>query len=208
MLIAIIGAGQVGGTLGRAFQKAGHTVAYGVRDPADPKVAPLKKESKATVTLPRDAVKGADVILFATPWPATRAAVESVGPLAGRIVVDCTNPIRSDFADLEAGPKSGGEQVQEWAKGAKVVKCFNQVGFEVMADPHCGGGRAVMFTAGDDEGARSLVAGLASEIGFEGLALGPLSLARHLESLGWTWIHGAVKAKAFGRRDAYAVLRR
>lgn len=207
MRLAIIGAGHVGGTLGRAFCKAGHQVVYGVQAPSDPKHEPFRRDG-STVALPVDAAGGADVILLATPWGATQAAITSLGVLTGRIVVDCTNPIRKDFSDLENGPKSGGELVQEWARGAKVVKCFNQTGFENMAQPVYEGRRAVMFAAGDDEAARTTVAQLASAIGFEGIAIGGLALARHLESVAWTWIHAALKAKVFDRTAAFALLKR
>jgi 8-hydroxy-5-deazaflavin:NADPH oxidoreductase len=90
MRIAIIGAGSVGGTLGQAWLKHGEDVVWGLRNVADPKYAALPKER---VKPPAEAVEGADIVVIATPWPATEAAVKSLGSLAGKVVIDCTNPL-------------------------------------------------------------------------------------------------------------------
>ena len=90
MRIAIIGAGSVGATLGRAWIKHGEDVIWGLRNPADPKHAALPKER---VKAPAEAVKEAEVVVIATPWSAAEAAIKSLGSLAGKIVIDCTNPL-------------------------------------------------------------------------------------------------------------------
>ena len=90
MPVAIIGAGAVGATLGQAWLKHGQDVIWGVRNPADPKYAALAKER---VKAPAEAVKEAEIVVIATPWSATQAAVKSLGSLAGKIVIDCTNPL-------------------------------------------------------------------------------------------------------------------
>jgi predicted dinucleotide-binding enzyme len=90
MPLAIIGAGAVGATLGQAWLKHGQDVIWGVRNPADPKYAALAKER---VKAPAEAVKEAEIVVIATPWSATQAAVKSLGSLAGKIVIDCTNPL-------------------------------------------------------------------------------------------------------------------
>jgi predicted dinucleotide-binding enzyme len=207
MKIAIIGAGNVGGNLGRALSKVGHQISFGTNDPNNPKLQGLVKDTGAILGLNSLVVKDADIVILATPWHATKAAVESAGSLSGKIVVDCTNPIKADFSDLEPG-KSGAEQIQEWIPNSKVVKCFNQTGFENMGNPDYGSAQAVMFAAGDDEASCKAVANLANQIGFEGIAIGPLKLSRHLESLAWVWIHAALKAKVFDRSAAFGVLKR
>ena len=65
MRIAIIGAGSVGATLGRAWIKHGEDVIWGLRNPADPKYAALAKER---VKAPAEAVKEAEIAVIATPW--------------------------------------------------------------------------------------------------------------------------------------------
>ena len=79
MKIGIIGAGNVGGTLGKAWAKKGHAVCYGVRDIHDPKVADLLQaggpNTRAGSTA--EAASFGEVVLLATPWHATEAAVKS-----------------------------------------------------------------------------------------------------------------------------------
>ena len=88
MRIAIIGAGSVGATLGQAWIRHGEDVTWGLRNPADPKYASLPKQR---VKGAEEAVKDAEVVVIATPWSATEAAIKSIGSLAGKIVIDCTN---------------------------------------------------------------------------------------------------------------------
>ena len=93
MPIAIIGAGAVGATLGQAWLDHGQDVIWGLRNPADPKYAALAKER---LKAPAEAVKEAEIVVIATPWSATQAAMKSLGSLAGKIVIDCTNPLGVD----------------------------------------------------------------------------------------------------------------
>lgn len=90
MRLAIIGAGSVGGTLGQAWLKHGEDVVWGLRNANDPKYAALPSER---VKPPAEAVEGADIVVIATPWSATEAVVKSLGSLAGKVVIDCTNPL-------------------------------------------------------------------------------------------------------------------
>ena len=90
MRLGIIGAGNVGSTLGRAWLKAGEDVVFGVPNRADPKYRTLPQERLRT---PAEAARNAEVVVLATPWPATETAVKSLGDLAGKILIDCTNPL-------------------------------------------------------------------------------------------------------------------
>ncbi len=128
MNIGIIGAGNVGGALGKPWTATGHNIKFGVRDANKPEVVALlgKCGANASASSVAEAAAFGEVIAIATPWPATRPAIESAGDLAGKIVIDCTNPVRPDLSGLAIGhTTSAGEQVASWAKGARVVKCFN-----------------------------------------------------------------------------------
>jgi predicted dinucleotide-binding enzyme len=103
MRIGIIGAGSVGGTLGRGWARAGHEVTFGVRDAADPKSAKLAEETGAKVASVPAAAAFGEVVVFATPWEATQEAVRNAGDLAGKIVFDCTNPLAPHLAGLTHG---------------------------------------------------------------------------------------------------------
>jgi 8-hydroxy-5-deazaflavin:NADPH oxidoreductase len=204
MRIAIIGAGNVGQALGQGWEKRGHQVHYGVRNPGDDKYHNL---SAAT---PREAMADADAIVLATPWPAIEDAVRGLGDLAGRILIDCTNPVgmQSDGLGLVLGyVTSGGELVAQWAAGASVFKAFNTTGFNNMADLSGYEVTPVMFVAGDDAAKKPLVMGLARDIGFEAVDAGPLRMARLLEPFGMLWIDQALN-RGMGRDFAFAVVRK
>src|SRR6185369_3237530 len=143
MNIGIIGAGNVGGTLGQAWAALGHKVKFGVRNPTDEKVMALLKRCGGTASAGAvsEAAAFGEVIVLTTPWDGARSAIESAGAgkLSGKILVDCTNPLALG-ANLMAGltlghTTSAAEQVGEWAKGAKVVKAFNTTGAGNMASP-------------------------------------------------------------------------
>ncbi|MDH3215492.1 MAG: NADPH-dependent F420 reductase [Candidatus Krumholzibacteria bacterium] len=210
MKIAVIGTGNVGGILGARWSEVGHEVTFGTRDPASPKVKSLLKltENKARAASVLDAVSSSEVMVLATPLKAARDAIAVAGDLIGKILVDCTNPIGEgpDGKTMGAG-KSAGEQVAEWARGARVVKAFNTTGSNNMADPAYGDHKATMFICGDDTAAKAVVSKLAAELGFEVCDGGRLSTARLLESLAMLWIHLAY-SQGLGREIAIALLKR
>jgi hypothetical protein len=206
MNIAIIGAGNVGRALGNGWAKS-HRVTFGVRDPASPKNADLDPAMFGVTTV-GDSVRGADVVVLATPWGATRAAIAACGDLAGKVVLDATNPLLPNLAGLDhPGGKSGGQQVAEWAKGAHVVKVFNSTGSNNMADPRYGDARAMMLYCGDDAAAKHAAKGLAEDLGFDCVDFGPLANAAYTENLAMTWIWLAYKG-GIGRDIANGLLRR
>jgi len=196
MKIGILGAGNVGATLGTRWAKGGHQVVFSSREPDSQKmkdvVAKAGPNSKAASVA--ETVKSSDVIALTTPWTAAQDALKEAGNLSGKILVDVLNPLLPDLSGLEVGnTTSAGEMVAGWAKGAKVVKAFNTIGFPVMADPAINGKPVVMFYCGDDAGAKETVAQLAKELGFDARDAGPLTQARVLEPLALLWISLAYK---------------
>jgi hypothetical protein len=203
MQIAIVGAGNVGKALGKRLALAGHEIVYGVRDPAKD----YGLGSAAVRDVPGAATAG--VILLSTPWDATEAACRALGPLQGKIIVDCTNPLAVTARGLGlivGHSTSGGELVAGWCPGASVYKTFNQTGFEVMADPGRYHPKPVMFVAGDDASRKPTVLGLVRDVGFEAVDAGPLAAARLLEPYGMVWIEQVVKFGA-DRNFAFALAR-
>ncbi len=210
MKIAIIGAGNVGGTLGTAWAAKGHDVVFGVRDPRDTRVQALVKAAgdRARAASVQEAAAACDLVVLATPWDATQDAIKSAGPLAGKILVDATNPLEPDLSGLALGHHtSAGEEVARRAPGAKVVKAFNTIGAQHMANPRFGSQRASLFLCGDDAGAKKTVAGLAEALGFEAVDAGPLAQARLLEPLAMLWISLAY-AQGQGTDIAFKLLRK
>lgn len=208
MRICVIGAGSVGGTLGSRWAAASHEVVFGVRDPRSEKVKDLLKTlCNARAAEIAEAASESEIVVLATPWPAARDAIQSAGNLSGKVLLDCTNPLKSDLS-LDAGhTTSGAEMVAGWATPARVVKIFNTTGYGNMANPHYGDQAATMFYAGDDSEAKQTAARLASDLGFEPVDAGPLKNARLLEPLAALWIDLAM-VRGHGRDIAFKLLRR
>ena len=210
MKIAVIGIGNVGGTLGSAWEKAGHEVIFGVRDPDSEKVKTLLKRTgqKTQAATVAEAAAAVDIIVLATPWSAAQDAIKAAGNLTGKIVVDCTNPIAPDLKGLSIGTTtSAGEQVARWAEGAKVVKAFNTTGSGNMASPDYGSQPVTMFICGDNPEARESVAQLAKDVGFEPCITGPLYHARYFEPMAMLWVDMAY-VQGRGPQFAYKILNR
>ena len=167
--IAIIGKGNVGSALQKGAQRAGYEVRTTGAEPEDVRAA------------------GAwgDVIVLAVPAAARRDAIEELGDIEGKTLVDPTNLLDDDWSyagDLE---KSGAEEVQEWAPGARVVKAFNTVFAQNMSTGEVKGEPLSLLVAGDDAEAKGQVLDLGKAIGFEPVDVGPLPNARYLEALGF-----------------------
>jgi hypothetical protein len=206
MRIAIIGTGNIGGTLGRRWA-ARHEVAFGTRRPEDAKVQALVAAAggSARAASAHEAAAFAEVVVLATPWSAALEAVRSAGDLAGKVVVDCTNPVGPGLRhDLASG--SGAQTIAAEIPSARVVKAFNTAGYEVFADPRFGTEAASLFLCGDDPAAKDTVAGLARELGMEPVDCGPLGQARRLEELALLWI--SLAAQGQGRSHCFRLLRR
>jgi NADPH-dependent F420 reductase len=209
MKIAVLGTGDVGGTLGKGWAAKGHQVFFGSRKPDSDEVRELLAAAgpNACAVGPAEAVASADVAVLAVPWGAARQVVESIRDWKGKILVDCTNPIASDVQLALGTTTSAAEQIAGWAKGARVVKAFNTTGWNNMADPIYPSGPITMFIAGDEAAAKAVVAGLAGDLGFEPVDSGALRVARYLEPLALLWITLAV-VKDLGRNIAFKLVRR
>lgn len=202
MKIAIIGAGKVGGALGRGWAKAGHTIIFGVRDPAGGKTKPPLAEigaAASSVVVP-DAVRAGDVIVLATPWESVPDVITAMGDMRGKILIDCTNPLvlnAEGSLGLSLGSStSGAEEVARLATGARVAKAFNTYGWENFADPvypAYGDLKPAMFHCSDDDEAKEIVERLARDLGFEPVDTGGLGMARTLEPLALMWIRLSIR---------------
>lgn len=201
MKIAVIGSGNVGLALGQGWASR-HEVVYGVRDVNKPK-------PEGTVFLPAaEAAAWAEVVVLAIPWQGAFDIVAGLGSLAGKIVIDCTNPLAADLSGLTVGhTTSAAEQIEPFASGSYFYKAFNQTGSDNMANPAGYSPAPVMFVCGDDATHKPTVLGLVSELGFDAVDAGPLSAARLLEPLAMLWIHLAY-SQQLGRNFAFALLRR
>ncbi|WP_298159992.1 NAD(P)-binding domain-containing protein [Brevundimonas sp.] len=180
MRLGIIGAGNIGGTLGRHWVKAGHEVMFGVRSPQA--LQPLLQEfgARAHGGSGLDAAAFGDAVVFAGPygaWP--DVARENLAALSGKVVVDAANPYPArDGSIAEAVAAMGrgsGAYTASLVPGARLVKAFNTVYWVDLRD-EAGrpGERLAMPIAGDDADALSLVGVLADDAGFDPVIVGGL----------------------------------
>ncbi|HSU16388.1 NADPH-dependent F420 reductase [Longimicrobium sp.] len=213
MKIGILGTGVVGQSLGLGFAGRGHEVMMGSRDPGSDKVREwaAKAGGRASAGTFAQAAAFGEIAVLATAWSGTESALQLAGAenLAGKVVIDVTNPL--DFSTgaprLALGfGDSGGEQVQRWLPGAKVVKAFNIITAGEMVDPDFPCGPPTMFICGNDDGAKHAVAGICTDFGWEIVETGGIDGARLLEPLAMLWIVHGIRTGAW--THAFKLLRK
>jgi len=193
MKIGIIGSGIVARTLASGFLAHGHEVALGTRDPG--KLAEFAAEHpSARIGSTAEAAAFAELAVLAVKGGGALQAARDAGPhLAGKTVLDATNPI-ADAPPVEGvlsfftGPnESLMEQLQREFPQVKFVKAFNSVGSARMVDPKFAGGPPTMFIAGDDAQAKAAATRILAEFGWDVADMGPAIAARAIEPLCVLW---------------------
>jgi len=208
--IAIIGAGNVGASLGTNLSRHGYPLRFGVREGSDVKELLAKCEGRAEAASVSAAAQWADVIFLAVPAEAAQEAVRSLGDVKGKVLVDCTNPVAWGADGPRLVPPAEGSVTATLAKafpGLRVVKGFSTFGAEFHLDPRVGDTSVDVQLAGDDTEAKALVSSIALKAGFTPIDVGPLRNAALLESLAVLWIHLALKGGQ-GRQVAFKLLKR
>jgi predicted dinucleotide-binding enzyme len=185
--VAVIGPGRVGTPLGKRLGQAGWPIVYGARDRSRDGLADIVNASgpEARLLSPEAAAQAARVILFAVPWAGARDALQSLGDLAGKFILDATNPLRYENGlEFEVDvPHSAAELIQSWAPGAAVAKAFNTTNFRIMADPSVVDGPISIPVASDDRDAKAIAERLVTDAGFHFADAGPLANAHYLEKM-------------------------
>jgi predicted dinucleotide-binding enzyme len=185
MNITIIGAGNMGRALVKQLSGAGHQITVTARDLN--KVRQLASEFPRTAAADAGSAVGADsVVIIATGYNDAVPALQSLGDLAGKIVIDITNPLTADYMNLTIGHStSAAEQIAAALPGALVVKAFNTVFAQVLAEgPQLAGKQVPVFYASDSERAGQTARSLIESTGFTAIDAGPLKNARYLEPVG------------------------
>ena len=185
MKIGILGTGNLAATLGRAWVSAGHSIVITGRNPGHAMAAAEEIGAAAVAVGPRDLANLADIVVVAVSWDGLESALMLVGgpegALAGKTVVDCTNPI--DYATGRLLPASGSaaEAAARVAAGANVIKALHL--FAGTSWPFTGERDAapVVAICGDDPDALSLAGALIGDIGGHTAVLGGLDAARQAE---------------------------
>ncbi|MEO7050396.1 MAG: NAD(P)-binding domain-containing protein [Rhodanobacter sp.] len=185
MNITLIGAGNMGSALTKQLTRAGHAVRITTRDLAKAQALAAANPG-AVASAAADALAGSDVVIVATAYADAVPALRSLGSLAGKLVIDITNPLTADYMGLTLGyDTSAAEEIAKALPEAEVVKAFNTLFAQVLADgPQFANGQvASAFFAGDNEHAKQTVKALIESIGFAPVDAGPLKNARYLEPL-------------------------
>ena len=208
MKIGIIGAGDVGGTLGMRWRQKGHEIMFGIRNRQSQNVQKLiELDKNLEFGEIRETVAFGDVIVFAVPWDSVEETIRIAGNLTDKILIDPTNPLTPDLKGLALENTSAAETMSNLAKCAKVVKAFNMIGAKTLNNLIYDSQRADLFICGDDSHAKQIVRELAIDIGFDVIDVGPLVNARLLESLALLWIELAFRQQ-MGPNIAFKLLRR
>jgi len=187
MRYAIIGSGKVGQALATAFARKGLEVAIASRRSAEA-LAPIAKAIGPTISPKslKDAVQ-ADIVLLAVPFGTQKDIAKAAESWQGKIVIDVTNAY--GVAPEELGNLPSSVVISQAFPGAKLVKAFNSLPAEVLAeDPNVKGGRRVVLLSSDDEGAATRVSTLVEQLGFAPVQLGKLAEGGLLiQARGKTW---------------------
>lgn len=192
MNIAFIGAGQVGAPLAAHLADAGHTVVLAEGKEGSATVAAAKARSPRLSSRPMaEAVEGAEVVFLATPFGANESILRPLAhALAGKVLVDCTNPVGAGLTHGLKSERSGSELLQSLVPSASVVKAFTIYGFENFEDPSypAYNVKPAMLFCGDDRAAKEKVGALITDCGFEPVDVGGLVQALHLEHMTLMWV--------------------
>jgi predicted dinucleotide-binding enzyme len=211
MKLAFIGSGNVGASLADRLERAGHQVTLASDRPGSESVqAAVAKNARLRVAPTRQAVQEAEVVFVATPFGVLESVLPPVAAeLAGKVLVDCTNPVGPGLKHGLDSRQSGSAHVQALAPGAKVVKAFSIYGYENLEDsayPGYGVKPAMLF-CGNAPDARQAVGTLIAELGFEPVDVGGLEQALHLEHMTLLWVR-MVRMHKHSPHLVWAALRR
>lgn len=203
MRIAVLGTSAVGRAVAGRTAELGHETTMGTRDPAataarDEYAAWHRDNGEVRLATFADAAKDADLIVNATGGDASLAALDAAGDLAGRVILDISNPLdhSTGFPPtmFVSNTDSLGERIQRALPDAYVVKALNTMNNAVMVRPRdLADGDHTVFVCGDSETAKATVTQLLQEFGHRDVFdLGDITAARGAEMYVALWIRMAM----------------
>ena len=203
MKIAVLGAGNIGGTMGKKWAAAGHEVVFGVRDVTSPKVTVLSQElgKNGRIDTIANALAFGKVVLVAIPHNVVAAIVTAhAEALAGKIIIDASNKFGAPVVNNL-------ETIGQVVPTAGLFRAFNALGWEIFANPQFGDVQVDHFYCGPDDEKRPLVEQLIAEVGVRPVWVGGLETAPVVDVLGTLWVTLAFR-QGWGRSIAFKMLER
>jgi predicted dinucleotide-binding enzyme len=199
--IAVLGAGNIGGTLGRKWVAAGHPVAFGVMEPGSPRAQALRADVGQTATIGgvAEALEGAEVAVLAVPSGAVDELIRAhASQLDGLTIVDAANR-------MGGGAMNSVAALSTAAPAARVYRAFNSLGWENFADPVFDGVQADLFYAGPDGDARTAVERLINDVGLRPVYVGGPEQVDVVDAVARLWFALAL-GQHRGRHLAFKML--
>ncbi len=190
MKVTIIGAGNMGRSIAYTLARGGNAVTLIDRDPAEASALANEVRAahpKATVeTSTLEQPLEGDVVVLAVWYNASQELARQLREqLAGKIVVDISNPLNETYSGLATAPgTSAAEELARLIPESKVVKAFNTTFAGTLVQGQVAGQPLDVFVAGDDQAAKQAVIDLVTAGGLRGIDVGGLERARQLENLG------------------------
>ncbi|MEN5029020.1 NADPH-dependent F420 reductase [Pseudomonas sp. Ps21-P2] len=185
MKITVIGTGNMGSAFAKQLSAAGHIVRLTGRDTG--KAQTLAEQFTNVSAYPAsEALGDSEVVVLATPYDDAVPALQSLGDLTGKVVIDITNPLSADSMSLTIGHvTSASEEIAKSVPLARVVKAFNTLFAQVLADgpTFANDQTGSVFVASDSERAKQTAVTLARSLGWKTVDAGGLVNARYLEPL-------------------------
>jgi predicted dinucleotide-binding enzyme len=185
MKITVVGTGNMGSAFAKQLSGAGHVVRITGRD-LQKAEALAAQFDQVTVFSAEQALGDSDVVVLATAYADAVTALQSLGDLSGKVVIDITNPLSADYMSLTIGhTTSASEEIAKAVPQAQVVKAFNTLFAQVLGDgpTFANDQRGSVFVASDSERAKQTAVALARSLGWNTVDTGGLINARYLEPL-------------------------
>lgn len=204
LTITILGAGNIGGTLGRKWHAVGHKVIFGVSNPEGKHGNELRAElgeSVLVATASEALAHETDVVVMALPGTAMESSITThADQLDGKIIIDTANR-------LGGGPMNSLAIFQQYTPHAQIYRAFNTLGWENFADPLFDGIPADLFYCGPEGEPQTTVEQLISDIGLRPTYLGGVEQTSLVDSIGSLWF-ALVFGQHKSRHLAFKVLTR
>lgn len=200
--IGIIGAGAMGGGLGRLWARAGHEVLFSSRNPGELAELVASVGPRARAGLPAEAAEFGEVVLIAVPYGAVpQVGRDYAGRMRGKVVIELGNPREDRDGPManDALAKGVGLASAEFLPGVRLVRAFNAISAGMLEQAHRPGERIGIPVAGDDPEAVDLVVRLVRDAGFDPVVVGPLARAREFDRGTPVYVRGMTAAQL---RDA------